>query len=170
MLEQINLVEQINVWNYERIIQGLTLMLWGLFQKMVIADQAAILVDQVYNSFWMYGSIELILATVLFAVQIYCDFGSYSLIAIGCAKVMGFTLMENFNTLYFATSVKVFWRRWHISLSTWFKDYLYIPLGGNRCSSIRNNLNIIVTIQYPVKGTLIFGQNRENKFSVLPLL
>lgn len=145
LLEQINSVEQINVWNYERIIQGLTLMLWGLFQKMVIADRAAILVDQVYNSFWMYGSIELILATVLFAVQIYCDFGSYSLIAIGCAKVMGFTLMENFNTPYFATSIKDFWRRWHISLSTWFKDYLYIPLGGNRGSSIRNNLNIIIT-------------------------
>lgn len=145
LLKQINSVEEINVWEYERIVQGLILMLWGLFQKIVIADRAAILVDQVYNSFWMYGSIELILATVLFAVQIYCDFGSYSLIAIGCAKVMGFTLMENFNTPYFATSIKDFWRRWHISLSTWFKDYLYIPLGGNRCSDKRNSLNIVIT-------------------------
>ena len=84
------------LWNPEKILRGCILMLWGFFQKMVIADRAAILADQVYDSYWMYGSIELILATVLFAVQIYCDFGSYSLIAIGAAKIMGFQLMENF--------------------------------------------------------------------------
>lgn len=120
-------------------------MLWGFFQKMVIADRVSIIVDQVYDSYWMYGSIELIIATILFAVQIYCDFASYSLIAIGVAKVMGFQLMENFNTPYFSQSIKEFWQRWHISLSTWFRDYLYIPLGGNRCSTIRRYFNIMVT-------------------------
>ena len=127
LLAQVKNIEKIPVWEYERIASGCILMFWGLFQKMVIADRAAIIADQVYDTYWMYGSIELILATVLFAVQIYCDFGSYSLIAIGAAKVMGFELMENFNTPYFACSVQDFWRRWHISLSTWFRDYLYIP-------------------------------------------
>lgn len=120
-------------------------MLWGFFQKMVIADRVSVIVDQVYDAYWMYGSIELIVATILFATQIYCDFASYSLIAIGAAKVMGFQLMENFNTPYFSRSIKEFWQRWHVSLSTWFRDYLYIPLGGNRCSTIRRYFNIMVT-------------------------
>lgn len=107
---------------------------------MVIADRAAILVDTVFNGYYEYNSMALILSAVFFAVQIYCDFGSYSLIAIGTAKVMGINLMENFNTPYFSRSVKEFWGRWHISLSTWFRDYLYIPLGGNRCSNIRKVL------------------------------
>jgi D-alanyl-lipoteichoic acid acyltransferase DltB (MBOAT superfamily) len=145
LLRQIQNVEQIRLWNYERIAQGAVLMLWGYFQKMVIADRAAILVDQVYNSYWSYGGIELILATVLFAVQIYCDFASYSQIAIGAAKIMGFELMENFNTPYFASSVQDFWRRWHISLSTWLRDYLYIPLGGSRCSKAKKYRNIMIT-------------------------
>lgn len=145
LLNQVNQVEEICLWNYKRITQGLILMVWGFFQKMVIADRVAILVDTVYDSYWMYGSMELILATVFFAVQIYCDFSSYSTIAIGAARVMGFSLMENFNTPYFATSVQDFWRRWHISLSTWFKDYLYIPLGGSRCSRIKKYRNLMVT-------------------------
>ena len=145
LLMQVDKVEEIHVWDYDRVTQGAVLMLWGLFQKMVIADRAAILVDTVYDSYWMYGSIELMLATVLFAVQIYCDFGSYSLIAIGAAKIMGFALMENFNTPYFSRSIKEFWRRWHISLSTWFRDYLYIPLGGNQCSKIRRYINLMIT-------------------------
>lgn len=145
LLTQINNVEKINVWNYENITRGLMLMIWGLFQKMVIADRVAILVDTVYDSYWMYGSIELVLATFLFAIQIYCDFASYSTIAIGAAKVMGFTLMENFNTPYFATSIQDFWRRWHISLSTWFKDYLYFPLGGSRCSKLKKYRNVMIT-------------------------
>lgn len=145
LLIQVNEVEKINVWEYSRIAEGGILMLWGMFQKMVIADRVAIVVDQVYDSYWMYGSIELILATVLFAVQIYCDFASYSLIAIGAAKVMGFSLMENFNTPYFARSVQEFWKRWHISLSTWFRDYLYIPLGGNRCSKAKKYRNVMIT-------------------------
>ena len=145
LLSQVAHVEEISLWDYERVTRGLMLMLWGLFQKMVIADRVAILVDTVYDSYWMYGSIELILATVLFAVQIYCDFSSYSTIAIGAARVMGFQLMENFSTPYFARSIKEFWQRWHISLSTWFRDYLYIPLGGNRCSRLRRYFNLMVT-------------------------
>lgn len=145
LLKQVDHVEEIRLWNYKRIADGLTLMLWGYFLKMVIADRVAILVDTVYNQYWMYGSIEIILATFLFGVQIYCDFASYSQIAIGAAKVMGFELMENFNAPYLANSVKDFWRRWHISLSSWFKDYLYIPLGGNRCSRIKKYRNLMIT-------------------------
>lgn len=145
LLKQVDHVEEIRLWNYKRIADGLTLMLWGYFLKMVIADRAAILVDTVYNQYWMYGSIEIVLATFLFGVQIYCDFASYSQIAIGAAKVMGFELMENFNAPYLANSIKDFWRRWHISLSSWFKDYLYIPLGGNRCSRVKKYRNLLVT-------------------------
>lgn len=93
--------------------------------------------DTVFNNFRMYGGTEIALAAVGFAIQIYCDFGSYSMIAIGAAKVMGFQLMENFNTPYFAVGIRDFWGRWHISLSTWFRDYLYIPLGGNRRGKFR---------------------------------
>lgn len=145
LLQQIKNVEHIDVWKLEQIVRGTILMLWGLFMKMVIADRVAILVDTVYDSYWIYGGIELILATVLFAIQIYCDFSSYSLIAIGAAKVMGFSIMENFNVPYFSRSVKEFWRRWHISLSTWFRDYLYIPLGGSHCSPGRNYINLMIT-------------------------
>ena len=145
LLYQLNNTDKINVWNYEKITRGGVLMLWGFFQKMVVADRVSIIVDQVYDSYWMYGSIELIFATILFALQIYCDFASYSLIAIGAAKIMGFQLMENFNTPYFSQSIKEFWQRWHISLSTWFRDYLYIPLGGNRCSRFRRYFNVMTT-------------------------
>ena len=145
LLIQIENLEKVKRFDYNRITEGLTLMLFGYFQKMVIADRAAILVDTVFNSYYEYNSIALILAAIFFAIQIYCDFGSYSLIAIGTAKVMGINLMENFNTPYFARSVKEFWSRWHISLSTWFRDYLYIPLGGNRCSKVRKSFNILVT-------------------------
>ncbi len=145
LLKQVDHVEEIRLWNYKRIADGLTLMLWGYFLKMVIADRVAILVDTVYNQYWMYGSIEIVLATFLFGIQIYCDFASYSQIAIGAAKVMGFELMENFNAPYLANSIKDFWRRWHISLSSWFKDYLYIPLGGNRCSRIKKYRNLLIT-------------------------
>ncbi len=132
LLPQIDNIENIRIWNAKRIASGAILMVWGFFMKMVIADRVSLLVDTVFNNYRMYGSTELILAVIGFTVQIYCDFGSYSVIAIGAAKIMGFELMENFNTPYFARSIKDFWNRWHISLSTWFKDYLYIPLGGNR--------------------------------------
>ena len=142
-----NLLEQFyekHQFEYERIKDGVLRMLWGLFMKMVIADRLALLVDRVYNNWQRYGGVEIILATVFFAVQIYCDFGSYSSIAVGAAQVMGFRLMDNFRQPYFATSVAGFWRRWHISLTSWFRDYLYIPLGGNRKGKLRKYLNLMI--------------------------
>jgi D-alanyl-lipoteichoic acid acyltransferase DltB (MBOAT superfamily) len=142
-----NLLKQISVkheFRWDKVREGLTQMLFGYFQKVVISDNISVLVDQVYNNYPNYGAVELILATIFFAFQIYCDFGGYSNIAIGAAKVMGFDLMENFNTPYMSLSVAEFWRRWHISLSTWFRDYLYIPLGGNRKGRLRKYVNIMV--------------------------
>lgn len=145
LLIQVKNIEKIKLWNYDRVAGGVVLMIWGLFQKMVIADRIAIYVDAVYDSLYAVGSMETIFAAIGFSIQIYCDFAAYSTIAIGAAKVMGFELMENFNTPYFAESIKEFWRRWHISLSSWFRDYLYIPLGGNRKGKIRKYLNVFVT-------------------------
>lgn len=127
------------------VIEGLMLIAWGYFQKMVVADRAAMYVDKVYGE-WQYQSgLALLLATVLFAVQIYADFCGYSHIAIGSARVMGFELMTNFRHPYFSSSFSEFWKRWHISLSTWFKDYVYIPLGGSRVSVRRLYLNLMIT-------------------------
>lgn len=144
LLPQIQNIERINVWNFERIRAGLLKMFWGLFQKLVIADRIAVLVNQVYDNYVQYGMFEIVLATVLFAFQIYCDFNGYSTIAIGAAEVMGFTLMDNFQQPYLAYDIKEFWRRWHISLTTWFTDYLYIPLGGNRKGELRKYINIFI--------------------------
>ncbi len=131
---------------FENLQEGLYLMLWGFFLKIVLADRIAIFVDAIYSPNYMdYGGITVILATVLFAVQIYCDFAGYSTIAMGSAKMLGVELMENFNTPYLACSVAEFWHRWHISLSTWFRDYLYIPLGGNRKGKLRKALNVMIT-------------------------
>lgn len=123
---------------------GLILMAWGMFMKLVIADRVAIIVDNVYENVTSYGSVPILMAFFGFGLQIYCDFSSYSIIAIGAARVMGVKLMENFNAPYFATSITDFWRRWHISLSTWFRDYLYIPLGGNRKGCVRKYLNVLI--------------------------
>lgn len=144
LLSQIRDIEKIQLWNARRISSGVILMVWGLFMKMVIADRVSVLVNNVFNNYRMYGSTELILAALGFTLQIYCDFGSYSMIAVGASKIMGFELMENFNTPYFAKSIKDFWGRWHISLSTWFKDYLYIPLGGNRKGNVRKAANLMI--------------------------
>ena len=144
LLPQMRKIERISLWNARRVASGAIKMVWGLFIKMVIADRAALLVDTVFNNYRMYGSTELIFAAIGFAIQIYCDFSSYSIIAIGAAEIMGFNLMENFNTPYFARSIRDFWNRWHISLSTWFKDYLYIPLGGNRKGKFRKAINIMI--------------------------
>lgn len=130
----------------QRVSNGLKLMLWGFFQKMVIADNLAPLVDAVYNHPTHYQGASLMLATVFFTFQIYCDFSGYSDIAIGAAQVLGFRTMDNFNRPYFSRSIQEFWRRWHISLSTWFRDYLYIPLGGNRVSIPRWYLNLFVVL------------------------
>lgn len=145
LLNDIRDIPQKKMWDYERITKGLIMMLYGMFLKMVVADRVSILVDTVFNDYQQYDSMVLFVAAVGFSLQIYCDFASYSTIAIGAAKVMGFTLMENFDTPYFARSIKDFWRRWHISLSTWFRDYLYIPLGGNRCSKTRKHINLLIT-------------------------
>lgn len=122
-------------FDYKRITDGLKIMAWGLFKKVVIADRLSILVNQVYNEPNTYSGPYLLIATIFFAFQIYCDFSGYSDIAIGSAQVMGFKLMDNFNRPYFSKSISEFWKRWHISLSTWFKDYLYISLGGNKVSN-----------------------------------
>lgn len=128
-------------YNFENIKAGLIRIAWGLFMKVVIADRLAMVVDHSYNDPANHNGLTLLLATFFFTFQIYCDFAGYSSIAIGCARIMGFKLMENFDAPYFSKSISEFWRRWHISLSTWFKDYLYIPLGGNRVSEWRLYFN-----------------------------
>lgn len=131
-------------FNYDRLREGLFIMLSGFFKKIVIADRLAVLVNTVYNNPTEYDGYALILATVFFSFQIYCDFSAYSDIAIGAAKIIGYDLMTNFNKPYFSKSIAEFWGRWHISLSSWFKDYLYIPLGGNRVSQINIYRNILI--------------------------
>lgn len=130
-------------FDYDNAADGLKLILWGLFKKSVIADCVAQLVDQVYNNPSQFQGFSLTVATIFFAIQIYCDFSGYSDMAIGSAQMLGFRLMENFRQPYLATSITDFWRRWHISLSTWFRDYVYIPLGGNRTTIPRWYLNIL---------------------------
>lgn len=142
-----NLLKQLHTthrFDYQKCCDGIYLMIWGYFLKLVLADRISIVVDTVYGNYTQYGGIYLIVATVLFAFQIYCDFAGYSTIAMGAAKIMGFTLMDNFDAPYLSQNVAEFWRRWHISLSSWFKDYLYIPLGGNRKGKARKYLNLFI--------------------------
>lgn len=131
-------------FSYENLRKGCLLLLYGLFLKMVIADRAAIIVDTVYQDNWAYPGFYTIVATLFFSIQIYCDFYGYSTIARGSALIMGIRLMENFNAPYYSKNVKEFWRRWHISLSGWFRDYLYIPLGGNRKGALRKQINLLM--------------------------
>jgi len=131
-------------FDYQRVTEGAKLIFWGLFQKVVIADTLSILVDAVYDQPTRYNGISLVIATIFFAFQIYCDFSGYSDIAIGAAQILGYRTMENFNRPYSSKSIAEFWRRWHISLSSWFRDYLYIPLGGNRVSVPRWYLNLLL--------------------------
>ncbi len=144
LLTQVRDMDRWQLWNAGRIRDGLLLMLWGFFQKLMIADRAAIAVNAVYNQYQVFGGGEILLATLLFAFQVYCDFDGYSNIARGAARVCGFELMHNFRQPYFSHSIGEFWRRWHISLSEWFRDYLYIPLGGNRVSCWRNWMNLMI--------------------------
>ncbi|MBL4653211.1 MAG: MBOAT family protein, partial [Flavobacteriales bacterium] len=132
-------------FDYEQIKKGLTLMLWGFFKKIVIADRLAIFVNEIYGTPTEYHGLTLVTATIFFAFQINCDFSGYSDIAIGAARTMGFDLMKNFRTPYFSASISEFWSRWHISLSTWFRDYVYIPLGGNRTVKWKWYYNLILT-------------------------
>lgn len=130
---------------YANATYGLKLMAWGYFKKLVIADVFAVTVDKLYNNVESYVGLAFIVVTLMFAIEIYCDFSGYSDIAIGCAKLFGIDLMTNFKSPYFAFSIKEFWSRWHISLSSWFRDYIYIPLGGNRVPKWRNCLNLLIT-------------------------
>lgn len=143
-----NLLGQMNephFFDAQRVRDGLLLMGWGFFEKLVLADRIALLVTEVYDNYGAHTGVEIGTATVLFAFQIYCDFAGYSDIAIGAARIMGFHLMKNFKSPYYALTVSEFWRRWHISLTTWFRDYVYIPLGGNRCGKWKWYRNILLT-------------------------
>ncbi|HOX22946.1 MAG TPA: MBOAT family O-acyltransferase [Elusimicrobiales bacterium] len=141
----LNQFRQEHYFDLPRIANGLKLILWGLFKKVVIADGLAGAVSVVYSNPSAFDGLGLALATTFFAFQIYCDFSGYSDIAIGAAQVLGFRLMTNFNRPYASQSVVEYWKRWHISLSSWFKDYLYIPLGGSRSGEWRWRFNIVVT-------------------------
>lgn len=130
-------------FNYAQATKGLELMLFGFFKKVVLADNLAVIADRGFSSPESYGSADLIIATLCFTFQIYCDFSGYTDIARGIARLFGFELIKNFNNPYFAQNINEFWRRRHISLSTWFRDYLYIPLGGNKKNKLRTSFNII---------------------------
>lgn len=132
-------------FNYQQGVQGLKFLLWGMFLKLVLADRLGLYVDKVAASYEMYSGGTCVLSAIFYSLQIYGDFAGYSLMAIGVAKTLGFNLINNFNRPYFSVSITDFWRRWHISLSRWLKDYVYIPLGGSRCSKLRNYWNIFVT-------------------------
>ena len=143
-----NLLPQIKAaheFNYQQAVYGIKLMTWGFFKKLAVADVLAVYVDRAFFDVYSYQGFSLLLAVFFFTVQIYCDFSGYSDIARGCSKMLGIELMENFRSPYFASSLREFWSRWHISLSTWFRDYVYIPLGGNRCGKFRHNMNLLVT-------------------------
>lgn len=128
----------------EHAIRGLELMIWGFFKKVVIADNMSLIVNRVYEEPAAYGSASLIIAAIAFSFQIYCDFSGYSDIAIGASKILGIDLLQNFNFPYLSRSIAEFWRRWHISLSSWFRDYLYIPLGGSKVSLLRSIRNVFI--------------------------
>lgn len=137
-------LRQVKKFEYSNLVDGLRLIIFGLFTKMVIADNIAIYVDQVYGNPVGFNSVSIITALILYSFQIYCDFYGYSTIAIGCAKAMGYRLMDNFNNPYISQSIGEFWQRWHISLSTWFRDYVYFSLGGNRVKIQRWAINILI--------------------------
>ncbi len=132
-------------FDYSKAISGMQLIFWGFFKKIVIADTFCGYADKIFNYVTQYQGLPIILATLYFTIQIYCDFSGYSDIAIGSARLFNIDLMTNFNCPYLASSFQDFWRRWHISLSTWMRDYIYIPLGGSRCSKIRTDFNLLCT-------------------------
>ena len=142
-----HLLPQIKVprtFNANNAIVGVELMAWGFFKKVVIADSMSLLVNKVYANPTAYDSTSLVIAAIAFSFQIYCDFSGYSDIAIGCSKILGIDLLQNFNFPYLSRNIAEFWRRWHISLSSWFRDYIYIPLGGSKLSMVLNIRNVFV--------------------------
>lgn len=138
-------IKSIRPFRYGQAISGLRLLLWGMFLKVVIADRAGIYVDTVFDGYEKFSGLACVMASVLYSIQIYTDFAGYSLMAVGVGKLFGFDLVNNFQRPYFSASISEFWRRWHISLSRWLKDYVFIPLGGSKCSKARNYRNIVVT-------------------------
>lgn len=181
LLPQLKNLEPLQAKNF---IAGGRQMLWGLFKKIVVADRLAVFVNIVYNDPGQYHGASLLIATIFFAFQIYCDFSGYSDIAIGVAKTMGVDLVKNFDKPYFAHSIKEFWAKWHISLSTWFRDYLYIPMGGNRASVGRWVFNLFITflvsgiwhgasfnfvIWGAIHGVLIALEALNSKYKFLPV-
>lgn len=136
--------DSVHKFDYINLRSGFLRFLWGAFKKLVLADRLAVVVDTVFAAPERFGAVQVILAACAFSIQIYCDFSAYSDMAVGSAQVMGFELMENFRTPYFSRSIAEFWRRWHISLSSWFRDYLYIPLGGSRRGTGRKYLNLLI--------------------------
>jgi D-alanyl-lipoteichoic acid acyltransferase DltB (MBOAT superfamily) len=133
---------KVHIFDYHNFTEGLKHIIWGLFKKVVIADRISEYVNTVYNNPHDHHGTQLLMATFFFSFQIYCDFSGYSSIAIGTSRIFGIKLMTNFNRPYLADSIRDFWKRWHISLSSWFKDYLYIPLGGNRVPVMRGYFNL----------------------------
>ena len=143
-----NLLPQFKVdhaFDYERVTNGIKRVAWGMFKKIAIADTLSLYVNAAYADTTTASGTALAAATVFFAFQIYCDFSGYTDAAIGLAEILGFHLMKNFDKPYLASSISEFWHRWHISLSTWFKDYIYIPLGGNRVCILRHYRNLLIT-------------------------
>lgn len=142
--EQIFRYKSVKVFDLENVEKSWVIVIYGVFLKLVIADRIAIYVDYVYSNMSKIGKLSILIAILLYSIQIYCDFAGYSLIAIGLASTFGIELPVNFRQPYFAESISDFWKRWHISLTSWFREYLYIPLGGNRKGSIRTYVNILI--------------------------
>ena len=138
-------IKKERTFNYNQAVSGLRYLLWGMFLKVALADRAGIYVDTVFSEYTNFSGFGCFIGSLLYSIQIYADFSGYSLMAVGIGKVLGFDLINNFKRPYFSVSITDFWRRWHISLSRWLKDYVYIPMGGSRCSKLRNYWNIFVT-------------------------
>lgn len=136
--------QQKREFDYAKAVDGMRQMLWGFLKKMVVADNCAMVVNDYYGQYSELPGATLLLLGILFTIQVYCDFSGYSDIAIGCARLFGFNLMRNFNTPFFSRSVPEFWRRWHISLTSWFRDYVFFPLGGSRCSRWKTIRNVYI--------------------------
>ena len=143
--ELLSQIKATHKFDYEQGKQGLKFLLWGMFIKLVIADRLGLFVDTVYSNYIHYNGATCFVASLFYTLQIYCDFAGYSLMAIGIARTLGFNLPDNFRRPYFAISITDFWKRWHITLTRWLTQHIYIPLGGNRCSKARNYWNIFVT-------------------------
>lgn len=144
ILPQTGRLDEVRLFNGSRIIRSLSYIIWGLFLKLMVADRADVIVDMIFDKYNEFGSITLIAGSLLYTIQIYCDFAGYTDLAIGVSELFGIELSQNFKTPYFAENITEFWRSWHITLSSFLRDYIYIPLGGNRRGSIRKYFNIMV--------------------------